>query len=217
MHACAFNPCTANWKPGKYGIYGVPIHVQKTDWRPAIGDTPVLCAEGASSAPAIDATVVAPPQPPTVAVQSPPVEEPGQPSASEATVVDGAAVDGADRDADTLAADPGAERPDGDDWPVDDLFVGDLFADDMFDDDDIGNAGSATSSLPSTVPGTPEPLHPPSPPKLAPIGCAGVAEPVDVQSQGIRVEAAVAAAVAASPASDATTCVVALHSARRGR
>ena len=32
VHLCRNNPCDADWKPSKYGVYGEPIHVQPLVW-----------------------------------------------------------------------------------------------------------------------------------------------------------------------------------------
>ena len=36
FHLCANKPCTANWPPGKHGVYGEPIHVQRIDEPPEL-------------------------------------------------------------------------------------------------------------------------------------------------------------------------------------
>ena len=47
MHQCAYNPCTANWKPVQYGNYPPPLHVQLQN--PSITFAAVAGASGAQS------------------------------------------------------------------------------------------------------------------------------------------------------------------------
>ena len=32
VHICKHSPCTAVWAPSKYGVWPIPIHVQRLEW-----------------------------------------------------------------------------------------------------------------------------------------------------------------------------------------